>query len=140
MRGDTDQVAEVRNRRASLFPPITLLKMARTSNTRFGRSANALDRVDLVRFGSTRDFSSWLLYAGISAWYIKTQYNGVECRKIRVFFSYCTVTQQPSKFLSLKQSITWKQAIRFFIDYGTVARLGERSKQSYTRSVTDAIY
>ena len=37
-----DQVADVRNRRASIFSPITLLKMARTSNTRFGRSANAL--------------------------------------------------------------------------------------------------
>ena len=42
MRGDEDRVAEVRNRRASIFPPITLLKMVRTSNTRFGRSANAL--------------------------------------------------------------------------------------------------
>ena len=41
-QGDTDRVAEVRNRRASIFSPITLLKMARTSNTRFGRSANAL--------------------------------------------------------------------------------------------------
>ena len=36
------QVADVRNRRASIFSPITLLKMARTNNTRFGRSANAL--------------------------------------------------------------------------------------------------
>ena len=42
MRGDAGQVDEVRNRRASIFPPITLLKMARTSNARFGRSANAL--------------------------------------------------------------------------------------------------
>ena len=42
MRGDADQVAEVRNRRASIFSPITLLKMAKTSNTRFGRSAHAL--------------------------------------------------------------------------------------------------
>ena len=42
MRGDVDHVADVRNRRANIFPPITLLKMARTSNTRFGRSANAL--------------------------------------------------------------------------------------------------
>ena len=40
--GDTDRVAEVRNRRASIFLSITLLKMARTSNVRFGRSANAL--------------------------------------------------------------------------------------------------
>ena len=46
-------------------------------------------------------------------------------------------TQQPRKFLFLKQSITWKQAIRFFIEYGTVARLGERTEQSYARSVTD---
>ena len=42
MRGDADQVADVRNRRASIFSPITLLKMARTNNARFDRSANAL--------------------------------------------------------------------------------------------------
>ena len=40
--GRRGQVADVRNRRASVFSPTTLLKMARTSNTRFGRSANAL--------------------------------------------------------------------------------------------------
>ena len=39
MRGDAGRVDEVRNRRVSIFPPITL---ARTSNARFGRSANAL--------------------------------------------------------------------------------------------------
>ena len=39
---DADQVADVRNRRASIFSPITLLKLARTSNARFGRSANTL--------------------------------------------------------------------------------------------------
>ena len=33
MRGDADQVADVRNRRANIVSPITLLKMARTSNT-----------------------------------------------------------------------------------------------------------
>ena len=42
MRGDADQVADVRNRRASIFSPITLLKMARTNNARFGHSGNAL--------------------------------------------------------------------------------------------------
>ena len=42
MREDVDKVADVRNRRASIFSPITLLQMARTSNTRFGRSPNAL--------------------------------------------------------------------------------------------------
>ena len=42
MRGDADQVADVRNLRASIFSSITLLKMARTNNIRFGRSANAL--------------------------------------------------------------------------------------------------
>ena len=42
MRGGTDQVTDVRNRRASIFPPITLLKMARKSNTWFGCSANVL--------------------------------------------------------------------------------------------------
>ena len=39
---DVDQVADIRNRRASIFSSITLLKIARTSNTRFGRSANTL--------------------------------------------------------------------------------------------------
>ena len=42
MKGDADQVADVRNRRASIFSSITL-KMARINNTRFGRSENALE-------------------------------------------------------------------------------------------------
>ena len=42
MRGDADQVADVRNRRASIFLPINPLKMAKTNNTRFGRIENAL--------------------------------------------------------------------------------------------------
>ena len=42
MTGDADQVADVRNRRASIFFPINPLKMAKTNNTRFGRSENAL--------------------------------------------------------------------------------------------------
>ena len=42
MRGDADQVADVRNRRASTFLPINPLKMAKTNNTRFGRSENTL--------------------------------------------------------------------------------------------------
>ena len=50
MRGDADQVADVRNRRASNFSFITLL-MARTNNTRFGRSANALG-LELIWSGS----------------------------------------------------------------------------------------
>ena len=39
---DADRVADVRNRRASVLSPITLLKLTRTSNARFGRSANTL--------------------------------------------------------------------------------------------------
>ena len=42
MRGDADQVADVRNRRASIFLPINPLKMAKINNTRFGRIENAL--------------------------------------------------------------------------------------------------
>ena len=49
MKGDADQVADVRNRTASIFSPITLLKMARTNKTRFGRSAN---RIELIWSGS----------------------------------------------------------------------------------------
>ena len=42
MRGDADQVADVRNRRANISLPINHLKIAKTSNTRFGRIENAL--------------------------------------------------------------------------------------------------
>ena len=42
MRGDADQVADVRNRRVSIFSPITLMKMAKTNKTRFDRSENAI--------------------------------------------------------------------------------------------------
>ena len=55
MRGDADQVADLRNRRANIFLPITPLKMARTNNTRFGRSENALG-FDLVWFCSNAFF------------------------------------------------------------------------------------
>ena len=55
MRGDADQVADVRNRRASIFSPTTPLKMARTNNTRFGRGENALG-FDLVWFCSNAFF------------------------------------------------------------------------------------
>ena len=67
-------------------------------------------------------FSSWLLHAEVSAWYIKLDTIDLSTAKF-AFFLHCTVTQQPSKFLFLKQNTTWKQAIRFFIEYGTVARL-----------------
>ena len=50
MRGDADQVADVRNRRASIFSSITLL-IARTNNIQFGRSANAF-RIELIWSGS----------------------------------------------------------------------------------------
>ena len=42
MRGDVDQVADVRNRRVSTFLPINPLKMAKTNNTRFGRIEKVL--------------------------------------------------------------------------------------------------
>ena len=42
MRGDVDQVADVRNRRATTFLPINPLKMAKTNNARFVRIENAL--------------------------------------------------------------------------------------------------
>ena len=64
-----------------------------------------------------------------------TQYNEVEIR----IFLYCTVTQQSSKFLFLRlkhcsdeyctSEENWKQVIRFFIEYGTVVRLEERTEQ-----------
>ena len=39
---DADRIADLRNRRTSVLSPITLLKLARTSNARFGRSADTL--------------------------------------------------------------------------------------------------
>ena len=51
----------------------------------------------------------------------------MKLRAEKITFS-CTVLQQPKKFLFLKQSISWKQAIRFFIEYGTVERLKERTE------------
>ena len=41
--GRRGQVADVHNRMTSILSPITLLKLARTSNARFDRSANAID-------------------------------------------------------------------------------------------------
>ena len=41
MRGDADQVADVRNRRVNIFLPINPLT-AKINNTRFGRIENAL--------------------------------------------------------------------------------------------------
>ena len=71
MRGDTDRVAEVRNRRASILSPITLLKMARTSNARFDRSANALGWSESgpVSVG-LEIFPRSYFYAEISTWQV----------------------------------------------------------------------
>ena len=49
MREDADQVADVRNRRASTFLPINSLKMAKTNATRFGCVGMPWDRFELVR-------------------------------------------------------------------------------------------
>ena len=50
MRGDVDQVADVRNRRASIFLPTNPLKMAKTNATRFGCVGMPWDIFNLVRF------------------------------------------------------------------------------------------
>ena len=42
MRGDADQVADVRNRRASIPLPINPFKTAKIKNTSFGRIEDAL--------------------------------------------------------------------------------------------------
>ena len=44
MSGDADQVADVRNRRASISLPNNPLKTAKINNTRFGRIENALGK------------------------------------------------------------------------------------------------
>ena len=51
MRGDADQVADVRNRRANISLPINPLKTAKVNNTRFGRIENALGK-GYIWFGS----------------------------------------------------------------------------------------
>ena len=88
-------------------------------------------------------FSSWLLYAEVSTWYIKLNTMKLSAEKI-AFFLYCTVTQKFSKFLFLKQNTTRKQAIRFFFEYGTVARLEERTEHcmpaSWLTQATKAIF
>ena len=52
MRGDVDQVTDVRNRRASISLHINPLKTAKINNTRSGRIENVLGnfRIYLVRF------------------------------------------------------------------------------------------
>ena len=42
MRGDADQAADVRNGGASIVSPTNPLRMAKTNNTRFGRSEKYL--------------------------------------------------------------------------------------------------
>ena len=122
MRGDADQVADVRNRRASIFSSITLLKMVRTNNTRFGRSENALGyswswsgSVALV------NFSSLLIYAEISAWHVK--FNTVKLKLANFHFCGCSTV-----VIDCCTPVTsWKQ-VRFFIEYGIIARLEERTE------------
>ena len=51
MRGDADQVADVRNRRASIFLPINLLKIITTvSGSAVPKRLG--NRIDLIWFGS----------------------------------------------------------------------------------------
>ena len=50
MRGDADQVADVRKRRASTFLPINPLKIITTVSGSMYRMPWELDRFDLVRF------------------------------------------------------------------------------------------
>ena len=79
-----------------------------------------------------------MLYAEISAWYIKLNTMKLRARNLHFLVLYWNiVVYQISIF---KHSITWKQAIRCFIEYGTVERLEERTEQSYARSVTDLSY
>ena len=51
MRGDADQIADVRNRRANISLPINPLKTAKINDTRFGRFENALGK-GKIWFGS----------------------------------------------------------------------------------------
>ena len=63
-----------------------------------------------------------------------------------IFFLYCSIANSHFCYCStvVIQCCTseekWKQVMRFFIEYGTVAILEERTEQSYARSVTDLSY
>ena len=58
----------------------------------------------MVRFYRARDLLLVAVYPEISAWYIKL--NTMKLRaEIFAFFPYCTVMQQPSRSLFLKQRI-----------------------------------
>ena len=90
MRGDADQVADVRNRRVSIFLPINPLKIITTvSGSALSKCLG--NRIDLIWFGSfaTR-FSLVAIYAEVSAWYIK--FNTMELRAANSHFCG-TVTQ-----------------------------------------------
>ena len=68
-------------------------------------------------------FSSWPLYAEISAWYIKL--NTMKLKFANFYFCGCSTVVidccTPEK--------KWKQVIiRFFTEYGTVVRLEERTE------------
>ena len=84
------------------------------------------------------------LNAEISAWHIKLNTMKLRAEEKKIAVLLCTVTQQSSKFLFLKQSKTWKQAVRLFIEYGTVTRLEERTEHcmpalSPTQAITKTI-
>ena len=82
------------------------------------------NRMELIWSGSVAlvIFSSWLLYAEIIAWQIKLNTvklkfaNSKFCGCSTVVIEYCTSQEK------------WKQVNGFFIEYGTVVMLEERTE------------
>ena len=79
MRGDADQVADVRNRRSNISLAINPLKTAKINDTRFGRIENALGK-GCIGFGSlatrcdqdSHSVLSWVVHTGNKAPHINS--------------------------------------------------------------------
>ena len=89
MRGDADQVADVRNRRASIFLPINPLKIITTVSGSMYRMPWEWDGFDLIQFSCDALFprSYFML---ISSTVHQIQYNEVESSR----FSFCDTVIQ----------------------------------------------
>ena len=86
-------------------------------------------------------------HTGLSAWAL----NSIQCGSEAEIRKNCTVLKQYNKnshFCRCCSAVIgcctseekWKEVIRFFIEYGTVAMLEKRTEQRCARSVTDLSY
>ena len=105
MRGDADQVADVRNQRASIPLPINPFKAVKIKNTPFGRIENALGQTWSGSVLLRGVVPLWLFHAELKARWVKFNTNKLRAAKF-CFVVHCD-TGVTSKFLarytSLKQ-------------------------------------